>query len=143
MAIERKYTGTMTEQMEPGEHRVTITDIKFGKSKAGKPMWTITYTNANGAQIKGFYVPEVKFHLRQLKDVKAACGLAETATPDQLMGKRLGIAVEEQEPNQDGAVFMRISGYGKEDLVEDNVQQTKLVMSPTAPKIDDDQEIPF
>lgn len=147
MAIERKFgKTTSSEALEEGEHVVTITDIKFGKSKANKPMWTLTYSDHEGRSIRGYYVPEVKFHLQQLKEVKTACGLSSDATPDQLMGKKLGIAVEPQEPTPDGMIFMRITGYGKASLVEapPKTEQTSF-LSPTVPAhmTEHVDEIPF
>lgn len=118
MAIERKFGGT--KQMKAGEYKVTVTDIKFGKSKSDKNMWTITFANDHEETIKGFYVPDVAFHLKQLKEIKAVCGLDEKDGPDKLISKRLGIAVEEQEPDQDGKTFMRITGYGKESQVDES-----------------------
>lgn len=145
MAIERKFGGSSVEALEEGEHVVSITDIKFGKSKAGKPMWTLTFSDDSGKSVKGYYVPEVKFHLSQLKEIKAAAGVQADATPDQLMGKKLGIAVEPQEPTSDGLVFMRITGYGKESMVSHTPQIQEKLLSPTVPahmqrEVD---EIPF
>lgn len=135
MAIKRNFAGGSSE-MANGEHKCTITDLKVGKSKAGKPMLTVTFTNDNDESVKGFYVLENKVAQIKIKELKVACGLAPDADGMLLNGKRCGIAVEKGEPNAEGKSFMQIVGYGKESDVEASTAPVESVQV-------DPNEIPF
>lgn len=112
MAIEKEFTGG-GKTIAEGEHVVTITDWKIGESKSGKTMLTLTFENFEHQMIRGYYVAGLQFHEKALAKIKAACGLSKEAKAAELKGKSLGIAVEPQEPDERGRVFMRIVGYGK------------------------------
>jgi hypothetical protein len=120
MAIKRNFTGGPNSEMQNGEHKVTVTDLKVGKSRSGKPMLTVTFTNDNDESVKGFYVLENKVAQIKIKELKVACGLAPDADGMLLNGKRCGIAVERGQPNSEGKTFMQIIGYGKESDVEES-----------------------
>lgn len=98
----------------PGEYRVTVTKTETGHSKSQKKMLTVTFTTRDDKSIRGFYVGRVQFHMKNLEQLKTACGLLPAASADQLVGKECGILVEAQEPDAStGRVYMQITGYGK------------------------------
>lgn len=99
---------------EVGEYRVKVEQMLEGLSSKNKKMLTVTFVTDDEKRIKGFYVKELKFHMSALKDLKLACGLTEKDPASSLLGKRCGIAVGQQKPNDDGRVFMTIEGYGPE-----------------------------
>lgn len=117
MAIERKYKGSKFID-EPGEYVVSIKNLEVGKSTKGDQMLTVTFATDDERTIKSFFVRKLAFHIRQLTDLKLSAGLTETEDAMNLVGKRVGIAVDEQEPNEKGQVFMRITGFGKEADVD-------------------------
>lgn len=113
MAIPRKHKmgGSISA---PGEYRVTVEKMEEGISKKSqKRMLTVFFVTRDEKRIKGFYVAGLKWHMDALADLKIACGLTAADVAGKLIGKELGIAVGEQEPNAEGRVFMQIEGYGK------------------------------
>lgn len=118
MPIEKKYSGS-SSTMDPGEHRVVITEVQVGVSKSGKQMLTVVFQNDREQRIKSYYVRELVYHIKQLTDLKISCGLTEKSPAEELLHKRCGILVDPREPNEEGRVFMNIAGYGKESDVTD------------------------
>lgn len=118
MAIERKHKATGGNINAPGEYVVTITDVKSTMSKKEKPMCVVTFETADEKKINGYYVRDLKFHMVALKDLKLACGLKETDSAMDLVGKKCGIAVGEGKADEHGKHFMSIEGYGTVDQVE-------------------------
>jgi hypothetical protein len=116
MAIKKEFKSG--NQIGEGEHVVKITKVEVGNSKKGEPMLTLTFERADEARMKGYYVKSLKFHMKQLDAVKIACGLTAIAPNDELQGKKLGIAVELDQPNENGIRFGKIIGYGKWEDVE-------------------------
>lgn len=120
MAIKKEFVGGGS-RMLPGEHKVTVSELKMGVNSKGKPMLTITFKNDQDQKVKGYYTLGVDFIQKQLEALKVACGLDKNADGNLLLNKRCGIAIEEGEMNDKGQVFPKIVGYGKEsDVVEDN-----------------------
>lgn len=141
MAIERKYKGSKYID-EAGEYVVSIKDMVVGKSSKGDPMLTLTFATEEEQTIKAFFVKTLKFHMKQLEDLKVACGMKADEDAMNLVGKRVGIAVEPQEPNEKGQVFMRITGFGKESEVdlEFNKREREAQQHRNGSAVD---EIPF
>lgn len=136
MAIKEEIRGNKTSTRyikNPGEYKVKISSVSFGHSKAGKPMFTITFQNDWDDCVKGYYLPDNKWHAKSLSNIKIACGLSEDAPTEQLNGKRLGILVKAQEPNEKGRVFMQVVGYAPESSVDEFISQPE----------DRSEEIPF
>lgn len=118
MAIERKHKATGGSITQPGEYVVTITDVKSTMSKKEKPMCVVVFEAQDEKKINGYYVKDIKFHMAALKDLKLACGMKETDSAMDLVGKKCGIAVGEGKVREDGSHFMSIEGYGTVAQVE-------------------------
>jgi hypothetical protein len=116
MAIKKEFKGG--KAIPEGDHVVTVHEMDLANSKTGKPMLTVKFRRADGATLKSFYVKELPFHMKQLKALKVACGLAETADASDLLGKQCGIAVELGKPNAEGIQYGQIVGYGKASEVD-------------------------
>lgn len=116
MAIKNEFGGI--NKMEPGEHVVTIIETKVGMSRTNKPMLTVVFQNDHEQKIKGYYLRSETFSIKKLTALKQACGLKPEDPHDNLLGRRCGILVVEQKPNEEGQIFNEIAGYGKESDVE-------------------------
>ncbi len=113
MAIQKNAgQGSGRYIREAGEYRAKIAEIKTGLSKKGKPMLTVLFETPDEKSISGYFVKTLDFHMKALAALKVACGLKATDVADNLVGKECGIAVEGQEPTDDGKVFFQITGYG-------------------------------
>lgn len=137
MSIERKHTGHASNRIDmAGEYRVTVqkTEVKPTKN-GGKRMLVVTFVTDDEKEINGYYVQTLKWHIEALSDLKIACGLSAKSSTDLLMGKRLGIAVGEQTPQEDGRIFMQVEGYGKESDVDGFVEKLPFEKN--------DDEVPF
>ncbi len=138
MAISKTFIGS-TKVMLPGEHIVTIVDVNVGKSKKGQPMLTITFENDDGQKIRGYYVKGLDFHQTQLQALKTACGLKGETASDELLALKCGIAVDQNEPTEDGKIFMRIVGYGPAAEVETSNAKAHKALA-NGPKVHDPLE---
>lgn len=121
MAIARNHKagGSGAGRIDkPGEYVVSVEKTEVGKSKSGKAMLTVTFVTDDDRRIRGYYVRDLDFHMKALADCKVALGLKADTSSDQMVGKRCGIAVGEQAPNEEGRIFMTIEGYGKEADVD-------------------------
>lgn len=116
MAIKSEFKGG--NAMAEGEHVVQVIETKVGMSKSNKPMLTVTFQNDREQKIKGYYVRDLVFHIKALNALKVACGIKPEDAHDNLVGLKCGIKVEPQAPNEQGQIFMQITGYGKEADVE-------------------------
>ena len=118
MAIKSTYSGGGSKLGE-GEHIVKIMEVKtvMTKEKPGKeskPMYTVVFQNKDGQKHTGYYVKSIKFMMKQFEDLKKCCGLKESDSADELVGRKCGILIEVGEPNDEGKVFNQIAGYGTE-----------------------------
>lgn len=97
---------------EPGEYVVEVVSATEGQSKGGKPMLTVTFRTSDGKEISSRFVKGVEFHVEALGHLKSSAGVAGQ-TAAALVGKKVGILVEPQEPTPDGKTYMQVAGYGK------------------------------
>lgn len=142
MPIERKHK-SQPAISAPGEYLVEVTEVNAGRSKSGKPMCTVTFETPTGEQIRGYYVGELKFHMAALMDCKKAAGLAPNVPATNLVGKKLGIAVEPGKVRDDGSHFMQITGYGTlQELMGKEAVNLEMGNAP-ATEFAQNDEVPF
>lgn len=132
MAIERNAISGGNFIREPGDYKVKVAECKTGNSKTGKPMLTVAFETEDGLKIAGYFVRDLKFHMIALEKLKIAAGLQVTQSAEHLVGKEVGIAVEAQDPDPNGRIFMAIVGYGPAKDV-----------GPRQQKLTSDDEVPF
>jgi hypothetical protein len=156
MAIERKHKSA-NFITQPGEYLVEVIEVNATRSKSGKPMCTVTFETPEGSQIKGYYVGELKFHMAALSDCKKASGINPNAPATNMVGKKLGIAVDAGKQRDDGSHFMSITGYGTvaelmaEAAVKGEIAAPKHSDMPPPPPVgatqfagaDDFSDVPF
>lgn len=120
MGIERNAGGGSFIK-HPGEYRVRVTLLTEGLSKKGQPMLTVTFQTENEETIKGYFVKTLGFHMKNLKELKKACGVSETTPAAELLNRECGILVEADEPDPETSrVFLSISGYGPASAVSES-----------------------
>lgn len=114
MAIQKNAKGTGGSFIkEAGDYLVHIVKTTMKLSKAKDPMVVVTFETEDEKMIDGYFVGKHAFHQHNMRVLKEACGLKETDKYDQLVGKKCGISVELQDPDQlTGRVFAQIVGYG-------------------------------
>lgn len=112
MAIQRNASGGGNAIKEAGEYLVRVTEVKVDKSKKGDPMLVVTFTAPDEKQIRGYFVQNLTFHMKNLETLKAVCGMAPKDPAGALIGRELGISVEVDPPGPDGRSFSGICGYG-------------------------------
>jgi hypothetical protein len=139
MAIKRNAAASGRYIKTPGQYRVKVVETKVGLNKKGKNMLTVTFRTADDLEISGYFVQGLNFHIHNLKELKAACGLPADKQADQLVGKECGILVEAQEPDSNQNVFMQITGYGSAN----EVTHEEMPAAGQAHAAPGDDQVPF
>lgn len=100
-------------QIADGEHIVKVTDAVVGMSKKGDRMLTLTFANAEGHQIRGYFVMKHAWMMETLAEIKSYMGLPANAGIESMLDKKCGVLVGSREPDAEGHIFKEIQGYGK------------------------------
>lgn len=118
MAIQKNASGGGNAIKEAGEYRVKVTEVKVDKSKKGDPMLVVTFTGTDEKQIRGYFVQNLTFHMKNLETLKHVCGMGPKEPAGALIGRELGISVEVDPPGPDGRCFSSIVGFGTVDELD-------------------------
>lgn len=84
---------------EPGTYEALIIATEAKQSKAGDPMLVVTFKQVGGdaGEINAYFVPKFEFMAKRLAKLKTVIGVSPTAKKEDMLGKRLQIAVRLQE----------------------------------------------
>lgn len=111
---------------EPGEYVAIIDKVEWLKTNKGQPkidpktgetkepqdMLKVSFFTESQQEIAGYFVKGLKFHMKAYDLLRESCGLPKGAKSQDFIGKKVGILVELQKPDEMGRTFPQIVGYG-------------------------------
>lgn len=134
MPIVTKLKGLKT----PGEYPLMVMEISKDPSKAGNPMLTVQFKVIDGDEgIRSWYVAKNKGAMKELAELKLACGLPPQAVGEDLLGCKVIGVVALDPPTADGKVFSRIKS------VRPMVSGFKSQPDPNFKEEEHDEQLPF
>lgn len=145
MPMKRIFSGT-GNRITAGNHVVHVTEVSQKLSSKNDPMTVIAFETDDEKKVNYYAVHKFPWAIEAVKTCIECAGLPQGSKASQLVGKRVGITVEEGKPDDKGRTFMQIVGFGTEKDVQDAraaEAATANVPAPAATTFAADDDMPF